>query len=77
MSESPGTFNSTFVLSMGTLVVTASGVCLAYALKSKCSSVKLCGGCVDIVRDIEGEIEEDRIMMRVPETVGVHGGSVA
>lgn len=77
MSESSGSFNSTFVLSMGTLVVTASGVCLAYALKSKCSSVKLCGGCIDIVRDVEAELEEDRIVMRVPETVGVHGGSVA
>ena len=69
-------FNSTFVLSMGTLVVTASGVCLAYALRSKCSSVKLCCGCVDIVRDVEVEVEEDRILMRVPETVGVGGGSV-
>ena len=69
-------FNSTFVLSMGTLVVTASGVCLAYALKSKCSSVRLCGGCIEVVRDVEAELSEDRIMMRVPETVGVGGGSV-
>ena len=76
MSEASGSFNSTFVLSMGTLVVTATGVCLAYALKSKCSSVKLCGGCIDIVRDVEAELSEDRIMMRVPETVGVGGGSV-
>lgn len=68
-------FNSTFVLSMGTLVVTASGVCLAYALRSKCSSVKLCFGCIDVVRDIPGEIEEDRIMRGVPETAGSAGGS--
>ena len=69
-------FNSTFVLSMGTLFLTASGVCLAYALKSKCSSVKLCFGCVDIVRDIEAELEEDRIVRNIPETVGIGGGSI-
>ena len=69
-------FNSTFVLSMAGIVVTASGVCLAYALRSKCSTVRLCCGCIDIVRDVDAEIEEDRIMMRVPETVGVGGGSV-
>ena len=70
------TFNSTFVLSMAGLVATASGVCLAYALRSKCSSVRLCFGCIDIVRDVEAELEEDRITMRLPETVGVQGGSV-
>ena len=69
-------FNSTFVLSMGTLVVTASGVCLAYALRSKCSSVRLCGGCIEVVRDVEAELEEDRIARNIPETVGVGGGSV-
>ena len=54
-------FNSTFFLSVGTLIITGSGVCLGYALKSKCSSVKLCG-CIEIVRDIEAEIEETRIV---------------
>ena len=61
---------------MGTLVVTASGVCLAYALRSKCSSVRLCGGCIEVVRDVEAELEEDRIARNIPETVGVGGGSV-
>ena len=53
-------FNSTFFLSVGTLVITGTGVCLGYALKSKCSSVKCCG--IEIVRDIEAELEEDRIL---------------
>lgn len=60
---------------MGTLIVTASGVCLAYALKSKCSNVKLCFGCIDITRDVEIELEEDRLAMRVPETANANSRS--
>ena len=51
-------YNSTFFLSVGTILITAFSVCLSYALKSKCSSVKLCGGCIEIVRDIDAELEE-------------------
>jgi hypothetical protein len=50
-------FNSTFFLSVGTLLITASSVCLGYALKSKCSNVKCCYGCFEIVRDIDAELE--------------------
>ena len=51
-------YNSTFFLSVGTIFITGISVCLGFALKSKCSSVKLCGGCIEIVRDIDAELEE-------------------
>ena len=56
LNSSGGSFNSTFFLSLGTMITAAIGVCLAYALKSKCSSVKCC--CVEIIRDIDAELEE-------------------
>ena len=33
------------------------GACLAYGLRSKCSHIKLCYGCVDVTRDIDAEVE--------------------
>ena len=33
------------------------GACLAYGLRSKCSNIKLCYGCVDVTRDIDAEVE--------------------
>lgn len=57
-------FNSTFFLSLATMTFGFCGLALGYALKSKCSSVKLCG-CIEIQRDIEAELEEDR-MVGVP-----------
>ena len=46
---------------MGTILITAVSVCLGYALKSKCSSVKLCGGCIEIVRDIDAELDLEEL----------------
>ena len=63
MSEPLYDFNSTYWLSMATMTFGFCGVCLAYALKSKCSKVKCC--CIEIDRDIEAELEEDR-MVGVP-----------
>ena len=54
-------FNSTFFLSLATMTFGFFGLALGYALKSKCNSVKVCG-CIEIQRDIEAELEEDRIM---------------
>ena len=54
-------FGSTFVLSISTLLITATAGCMAYALRSKCTSVKLCCGFVEIQRDVLAELEEDRI----------------
>ena len=51
------TFWVTFI-TMGFAFVTGS---LAYTLKSKCNSVRFCGGCIDIQRDVEleADIEEN------------------
>ena len=63
-------FNSTFVLSIGTLCVTATAGCMAYALRSKCTSVKLCCGLIDITRDVNAELEEDRIVSHIATEPG-------
>ena len=61
-------FNSTFFLSVGTLVITGTGVCLGYALKSKCNNVKICCGLIEIERDVEleADIEENTIQQQQP-----------
>ena len=69
LSSSGGSFNSTFFLSLGTMITAAIGVCLAYALKSKCSSVKCC--CVEIIRDIDAELEEGPTPIPGPASVPV------
>ena len=56
-------FNSTFVLSMATLIVSAMGVCCAYGLRSKCTSVNLCFGAIKVIRDVEAELHEDEILI--------------
>ena len=55
-------FNSVFFLSLSTMVFGFCSVALGYALKSKCTSVKLCG-CLEIIRDVEleADLEEQRI----------------
>ena len=64
-------FNSTFFLSVGTLIITGMGVCLGYALKSKCNNVKLCCGCIEIERDVklEADIEEHTNQQQVTTTI--------
>jgi hypothetical protein len=59
MSESLfyNNFNGVFFLSLGTLFITATSVCLGFALKSKCSNVKICFGCLEIERDIDAEVD--------------------
>ena len=59
------TFWVTFI-TMGFAFVTGS---LAYTLKSKCSSVKICG-CIDIQRDVEleADIEDNMMRQTVPIT---------
>ena len=60
-------FNSTFFLSVGTLIITGSGVCLGYALKSKCNNVKICYGCLEIERDVDLEADlEENIIQQQP-----------
>jgi hypothetical protein len=50
-------FDGVFFLSLGTLFITAISVCLGFALKSKCSNVKVCFGCLEVERDIDAEVD--------------------
>ena len=59
-------FNSTFWLSLTTMVFGFGGACLAYGLRSKCSNIKLCYGCVDVTRDIDAEVELEETMGQQP-----------
>lgn len=61
-------FGSTFWLSLTTLIFGFGGACLAYGLRSKCSHIKFCCGCVDITRDIEAEVELEQTTEQAPIT---------
>jgi hypothetical protein len=61
-------FGSTFWLSLATLIFGFGGACLAYGLRSKCSNIKLCYGCVDVVRDISAEVELEQTTEQSPIT---------
>ena len=63
-------FGSTFVLSISTLLITATAGCMAYALRSKCTSVRLCCGFVEIQRDVQAEITETGIIMHTATEPG-------
>ena len=64
-------FNATFWLSMTTMTFGFLGGALTYALRSKCSSIRCCGGCIEIIRDVELEADleegqQNRIMENNP-----------
>jgi hypothetical protein len=61
-------FGSTFWLSLGTLIFGFGGACLAYGLRSKCSSIKLCYGLIDVTRDIDAEVELEQTVEQSPIT---------
>ena len=51
-------FNSSFWLSVTGLIIGSIATCFAYCYKSKCSHIRLCGGLIDVMRDIEAELED-------------------
>ncbi len=51
-------FNSSFWLSITGLFIGSIATCFAYCYRSKCSHIKLCGGLIDVMRDIEAELED-------------------
>ncbi len=59
-------FNSSFWLSVTGLFIGSIATCFAYCYKSKCSHIKLCGGLVDVMRDIEAELEDAENAVDVP-----------
>jgi hypothetical protein len=52
-------FNSTFFLSVGSVVLGALGLSAKYCLKSKCSEFSICWGLFKIKRDVELEVKEE------------------
>ncbi len=59
-------FNSSFWLSVTGLIIGASSAGFAYCYKSKCTHIKLCGGLIDVVRDIDGELEDAENGVEIP-----------
>jgi hypothetical protein len=52
-------FNSTFFLSVGSVLLGALGLSAKYCLKSKCSDFTVCWGLFSIKRNVELEVKEE------------------
>jgi hypothetical protein len=61
------TFDATFWLAIGSLSSAGFALLLKYMLKSKCQKFNCCFGLFVIDRDIEAELEEDRIELGMDE----------
>jgi hypothetical protein len=59
-------FNSSFWLSVTGLFIGSIATCFAYCYKSKCSHIKLCGGLIDVLRDINAELEDAENGIEIP-----------
>jgi len=53
--------NDTLVYGLGSLLVGLLALLIKYGFKSKCSNVSLCFGLIKIERDVEQEIEEQKM----------------
>lgn len=58
--------NDTLVYGLGSLGVGLLALLIKYSFKSKCSDVSLCFGLIHIQRDIEQEIEEEKLESHMP-----------
>jgi len=54
-------FNGTFFITMAGIIVGFLGLIVKFCLKSKCKTCSICFGLVKIDRDIQAEIEEEKI----------------
>ena len=52
-------FDSVFWITLATLLTGSIALCVRYCLKSKCTNVRLCFGCIDIDRAVELEQNEE------------------
>lgn len=59
--------DSTLIYGLGSLGVGLLAILIRYSFKSKCTDVSLCFGLVHIQRDIDNEIEEQKIEGNSPE----------
>jgi hypothetical protein len=55
------TFDSCFWISITGVIATFIGTVMIYSLKSKCKKCILCFGLVNIERDIDNEIAEEKM----------------
>jgi len=58
--------NDTLLYSLATLGVGLLALLVKYSFKSKCSDVSLCCGLITIHRDIDQEIEEQKLEANSP-----------
>ena len=56
-------YNGTFWLSISAMLLTFVGTLTAYCLKSKCKNCNVCFGLVHIERDIQAEVEEEKLQI--------------
>ena len=54
-------FNGTFWITMSGIIIGFLGLTLKHCLKSKCKTCSLCFGLVKIDRDIQAELEEEKL----------------
>ena len=58
--------NDTLLYGISSLAVGLLALLIKYSFKSKCSDVSLCFGLIHIQRDIEQEIEEEKLEQNRP-----------
>jgi hypothetical protein len=56
-------FNATFWLSISAMLLTFVGSLTVVCLKSKCKNCNLCYGLIKVERDIEGELEDEKMIL--------------
>ena len=57
-------YNGTFWLSISAMLLTFVGTLMAYCvLKSKCKNCNVCFGLVQVERDIQAEVEEEKLQI--------------
>ena len=68
MSDYIYQLDSVFWITLATLLIGGGATCLRFLFKSKCRKVSCC--CFSLERDIEAEIEEQKLELQVPSRVG-------
>lgn len=53
--------NDTLIYGLATLFVGIIGLLIRYGFKSKCTDVNMCFGLLNIKRDVNAEIEEEKM----------------
>ena len=56
-------YNGTFWLSISAMLLTFVGTLTAYCLKSKCKNCNVSFGLVQVERDIQAEVEEEKLQI--------------